>query len=90
MDGVMDPLENAERELPKLAREFLHGWRSAAKPGANWAQMHVSGWRPSIPCTRWSCSGRFMAKPGQRIERLREVQQVLGEINDCHTSRDWW
>jgi CHAD domain-containing protein len=87
--GLMDPLDNANRELPKLAREFFTAGRSAAKPGANWAQMHrfrlaTKHFRYTLELFR-PLYGEALE---QRIERLREVQQVLGEINDCHTSRE--
>jgi CHAD domain-containing protein len=87
--GHTDPLKNAQQELPKLAREFFTAGRAAAKPRASWTQMHrfrlaTKHFRYTLELFR-PLYGETLE---QRIERLREVQQVLGEINDCHTARE--
>ena len=87
--GLADPLENAHRELPKLAREWFTAGRAAVKPGASWVQMHR--FRLATKHFRYTME-LFRPLYGEALEayleRLREVQTLLGEINDCQTAKE--
>ena len=79
---------NAQRRLPRLAEEFFSqvGVALAGDPDAG--QLHrvrlaAKHMRYTLELFR-ACYGPALE---QRIESLRQLQQVLGEINDCSVAR---
>jgi CHAD domain-containing protein len=78
------PAANARRELPRLTAEFFAQVRAALEARPSPEQLHrvrlaAKRLRYTLELFR-PCYG-----PGleARLERLRRLQQVLGEINDC-------
>jgi len=87
-NGWAGPAANAASELPRLTADFFAQVRAhlAARPSPE--QLHrvrlaAKRLRYTLELFR-PCYG-----PGleARIERLRGLQQVLGEINDCAATR---
>jgi CHAD domain-containing protein len=83
-DERASPAANARRVLPRLAAEFFAQVRAAlaARPSAerlHRVRLAAKRLRYTLELFR-RCYG-----PGleSRIESLRGLQQVLGEINDC-------
>jgi|SRR5579872_927308 len=81
--------ENASLKLPQVAREYFRGGRELFRraPAAA-AKLHsfrlaTKRFRYTLELFR-PCYG-----PGldQKLERLRKVQDYLGDINDCATTR---
>jgi CHAD domain-containing protein len=82
------PEANARRELPRLTVDFFAKVRAALAARPSPEQLHrvrlaAKRIRYTLELFR-PCYG-----PGleSRIERLRSLQQVLGEINDCAATR---
>ncbi len=81
------PAENARRELPRLTAEFFAQVRAALAARPSPEQLHrvrlaAKKLRYTLELFR-PCYGPALEA---RIERLRGLQQVLGEINDCAAS----
>jgi hypothetical protein len=78
------PAANARRELPRLAADFFAHVRAALEARPSPERLH--GIRLAAKRLRYTLElFRPCYGPGleSRIERLRSLQQVLGEINDC-------
>jgi CHAD domain-containing protein len=78
------PAANARRELPRLAAEFFALVRAALSARSSPEQLHrvrlaAKRIRYTLELFR-PCYGPALES---RIESLRSLQQVLGEINDC-------
>ena len=78
------PAANARRQLPRLASEFFGQVRSALAANPTPDQLHQV--RLAAKRIRYTlelfrpCYGPALEV---RLDSLRELQQVLGEINDC-------
>jgi CHAD domain-containing protein len=86
-EGHKSVAENAREKLPELAREFFEAG-SELGADASFKALHrfrllAKRFRYTLELFR-PCYG-----PGldRRIEALRTLQQYLGEINDCATTR---
>jgi hypothetical protein len=82
------PAANARRELPRLAAEFFALVRAALSVRSSAEQLHrvrlaAKRIRYTLELFR-PCYGRALES---RIESLRKLQQILGEINDCAATR---
>ena len=82
------PAANARRELPRLTAEFFAQVRAALAARPSPEQLHrvrlaAKRLRYTLELFR-PCYGPALES---RIERLRSLQQVLGEINDCAATR---
>lgn len=81
------PAENASSVLPQLAAEFFASGRKAAKE-TSYEALHK--FRLTVKRFRYTLEAfRPLYGPGleQRIEKLRTIQQLLGHLNDCATTR---
>jgi CHAD domain-containing protein len=83
-DANASVAENASRVLPKIARKFVLAGRIAVRPRSSWKDLHrfrliSKRFRYSLEIFQ-HCYG-----PGieRRIETMRRIQTVLGDINDC-------
>jgi CHAD domain-containing protein len=81
--------ENASEKLPEMARGFFAAGRELVSSEVSFETLHrfrllTKRFRYTLELFR-PCYG-----PGLplRIETLRMLQQDLGEINDCATTRD--
>jgi CHAD domain-containing protein len=79
---------NARRELPRLAGEFFSRVSQALEADPDAEQLHrvrlaAKQMRYTLELFR-PCYGPALEA---RIEALRELQQILGEINDCSVAR---
>ena len=79
---------NARRQLPRLAAEFFSQVSAALAGEPDAEQLHrvrlaAKHIRYTLELFR-PCYGPALE---ERIGRLRELQQVLGEINDCAVTR---
>ncbi|HUP04290.1 MAG TPA: CHAD domain-containing protein [Bryobacteraceae bacterium] len=79
---------NARRELPRLAEHFFSQVTAALSADPDAEQLHrvrlaAKRMRYTLELFR-PCYGAALE---QRIECLRKLQQVLGEINDCAVTR---
>ena len=88
-DSARSAEENASRKLPLLAREYLRAGRSlfAAKPTADAFhkfRLETKRFRYTLELFQ-PCYG-----PGleERLKLLRNIQDLLGEINDCATIQE--
>lgn len=82
------PEVNARRELPRLTTVFFADVRAALAVRPSPDQLHrvrlaAKRMRYTLELFR-RCYGRGLES---RIESLRKLQQVLGEINDCAATR---
>ena len=80
---------NAGQNLPQMARGFFKAGRKLEAAETSLESLHrfrllTKRFRYSLELFR-PCYGPGLAL---RIEALRTVQQHLGEINDCATTRD--
>jgi CHAD domain-containing protein len=80
-------IANAHSRLPALAAEYFAEGRKIAAESTGHADLHqfrlrTKRLRYTLEMFR-PCYG-----PGfeQRLERLREIQTLLGELNDCETA----
>ena len=81
--------ENASGKLPDLAREFLAGGHKLMASSPSFASLHrfrllTKRFRYTLELFR-CCYGPGLER---RIEALHTLQQRLGEINDCATTRE--
>jgi CHAD domain-containing protein len=87
-DASRTVTENASEKLPELARGFYAAGRNVAADGSVDAlhrfRLLTKRFRYTLELFR-PCYGPGMAR---RIEALRALQQYLGEINDCATTRE--
>jgi len=79
---------NARRALPRLAEQFFSQVGTALSADPDAEQLHrvrlaAKRMRYTLELFR-PCYGPALE---QRIESLRELQQILGEINDCAVTR---
>ena len=83
------PIERHAREmLSAMAADFFHRGNDAADPRATPQQMH--GFRISAKKFRYSMelfAHTYGHTLNSRIEKVRHIQSILGEINDCVTLR---
>lgn len=84
-----EALENGKQVLPKVARAYFAGGRRAARAEADWKEMHR--FRLMTKHFRYLLE-LFRPLYGEALEKkigtLREVQGLLGAINDCQTARE--
>lgn len=91
-ESIVNPRvrEYAARELPKLARRYLRRGRDLVEETvttkADWEALH----RFRIESKRFRYTLELFAPVydaglQNRIESLKRIQDVLGEINDCQT-----
>lgn len=84
----MGAAANARRVLPRLAGEFFSQVSAALASDPDAEQLHrvrlaAKQMRYTLELFR-PCYGPALE---ERIESLRELQQILGEINDCAVTR---
>ncbi len=84
----MGAAANARRWMPRLALNFFAQVGAALEANPDAEQLHrvrlaAKQMRYTLELFR-GCYGPALE---QRIESLRELQQVLGEINDCAVAR---
>ena len=88
-EGAKSVAENAREKLPELARGFFEAGRALEKGKPSLEALHrfrllTKRFRYTLELFR-SCYGPGLAR---RIEALRTLQQYLGEISDCATTRE--
>jgi CHAD domain-containing protein len=76
--------DNLRRKMPKLAREFFAEGRTALADGTSWDLMHqfrlrAKRFRYTLEMFR-PAYGRGLET---RIDAVRKIQTLLGDINDC-------
>ena len=80
--------ENLRKVLPKLTGEFFKLGRDAVKKEASWQDLY--GFRLAAKRYRYSLE-LFLPLYGPglkvKVEEVRGLQRLLGEINDCVTAR---
>jgi CHAD domain-containing protein len=80
--------ENLGKVLPKLTQEFFQHGQAAVKRGSSWRDLH--GFRLAAKRYRYSLE-LFLPLYGPglkvKVEVLRGLQRLLGQINDCVTAR---
>jgi CHAD domain-containing protein len=82
------PEANARRELPRLTAEFFATVRAALAARPSPERLHrVRLAAKRIRYTLELFRGCYGPGLESRIESLRKLQQVLGEINDCAATR---
>ena len=87
-DGSTTAAENAKRVLPRLAIGFFRTGRKLVDENASYEELHA--FRLEAKRFRYSLElFRPLYSQGleRRLDSLRQVQQYLGEINDCVTTR---
>ena len=76
--------DNLRKSLPKMAAEYFDAGRLALAPGKTWEEMHQ--FRLATKRFRYMLE-IFRPAYGPaldlRIESLRHVQTLLGDVNDC-------
>jgi CHAD domain-containing protein len=87
-DERRTPAENARAKLPSLVEEYFAEGRKL-EPATNAGEMHrfrlrTKRFRYTLELFR-ACYGPVFER---RLDRLREIQQHLGEMNDCETALD--
>lgn len=87
-NGRLGAAANARRQLPRLAAEFFSLVAAALEGEPDAERLHrvrlaAKHIRYTLELFR-PCYGPALE---ERIGRLRELQQVLGEINDCAVTR---
>lgn len=79
---------NLSRAMPKLVRDYFEAGRKAMKPSRSWDEMHE--FRLESKRFRYTLE-LFQPLYGKRLdpylERLKQVQDYLGDINDAITAR---
>jgi CHAD domain-containing protein len=87
-DGGQSAIENARANLPSAAERFFLAGRAVTDSRASLREIHqfrleLKRFRYSLELFR-PCYG-----PGlkQRLDALKEIQDLLGDINDCETTR---
>jgi CHAD domain-containing protein len=82
------PAENARRVLPKLARDYFRHGDKAARPETSEGDLHE--FRLATKRFRYTLE-MFTPVYGPgleaRIKQIRQVQQVLGDVQDCQAIR---
>jgi CHAD domain-containing protein len=76
------PEDFAQLELPRMEREWIEAGDKAAK-SESYATMH----RFRILSKRYRYTLEMFPGTGPRVEKLRELQDHLGGINDCVATR---
>ena len=87
-DGSSGAVENAKRALPRLATRFFRKGRKLVAENASYEQLHA--FRLEAKRFRYTLElFRPLYGPGleRRLAALRQLQQYLGEINDCVVTR---
>ena len=80
--------DNVARALPSLARKWFEEGEKALQPGVTWDEMHQ--FRLLTKRFRYSLEifvPLYGPSLASRIEQLRKLQNLLGEINDCVTAQ---
>ena len=82
-------VQPAQKGLPRMAEEFFERGAEAARPKASPRQMH----RFRIACKKFRYTLELYAPLygpalNPRLEDLKRLQTVLGDINDCEAARD--
>jgi CHAD domain-containing protein len=83
------PAENARRVLPEMFRRFIDSGDEAALPETPEERLHE--FRLDAKRFRYTLeSFERVYGPAMkaRIEEVRQVQRVLGQMNDCRTALD--
>jgi CHAD domain-containing protein len=88
-EGLKTVAENARDKLPELARGFFEAGRALAATDPPLQALHrfrllTKRFRYTLELFR-PCYGPGLAG---RIEALKTLQQYLGEISDCATTRE--
>jgi CHAD domain-containing protein len=76
--------ENLQRRLPKIAAQYFRKGRKAMRRGTSWEDMHE--FRLATKRLRYTLElFRTLYGPGleRRLDELKRVQTLLGEVNDC-------
>lgn len=85
-DASLSPAENARVALPRLAGKFIKAGGKAVREETTWADLHqfrLRGKRFRYTLELFTpVYGRGLER---RIEAMRKVQTVLGDINDYET-----
>ncbi|MGH9630867.1 MAG: CHAD domain-containing protein [Bryobacteraceae bacterium] len=79
--------ENLQKRLPKLTAKFFKKGRRAMQSGTSWAEIHK--FRLETKRFRYTLElFRPFYGPGleERIEQIRGLQTLMGDINDCVTA----
>jgi CHAD domain-containing protein len=88
-DGGKSVSANASARLPELARGFLAAGNELMTAKLSFKSLHrfrllTKRFRYTLEMFR-PCYGAGL---DQRIESLRQLQQYLGDVNDCATTQD--
>ena len=76
--------ENARAQLPSLAGGYFKAGREALEAARSPAELHAFRLRTKrLRYTLELFRGSYGPSLEQRIDSLKEVQTVLGDINDC-------
>jgi CHAD domain-containing protein len=82
------PAENARTVLPNLARDYFQHGKKAARPETSEGELHE--FRLATKRFRYTLE-MFTPVYGPgleaRIKQIRQVQQVLGDVQDCQAVR---
>lgn len=85
-DAGLSPADNARAVLPGLARKFIKAGNRAVQEETDWPDLHqfrLRGKRFRYTLELFTpVYGKGLER---RIEAMRKVQTVLGDINDCET-----
>ena len=76
--------DNLRRRLPSMATDYFDAGRTALAPGKTWDEMHQ--FRLATKRFRYTleiCRPAYGPALDLRIKLLREIQTLLGDINDC-------
>lgn len=80
--------DEARHETPRMAKRFVKAGDRAAKPGASATEIHAS--RIVAKKFRYTLElfqPLYGAVAHTWLERLKDVQSLLGDINDCRVVR---
>ncbi|MBL8231589.1 MAG: CHAD domain-containing protein [Bryobacterales bacterium] len=81
-------LANAHRELPRFARAYFSAGRKAARKRSSFAELHE--FRLATKHFRYLLElfqPLFGTRLDEPLKQLRQVQTLLGELNDYETTR---
>jgi len=85
-DAGLSPGDNARVALPRLARKFIKAGHKAVREETDWADLHqfrLRGKRFRYTLELFTpVYGKGLER---RIEAMRKVQTILGDINDYET-----
>jgi CHAD domain-containing protein len=81
--------ENCARVLPKLVRDYFKSGRDSLREGRTWEELHE--FRLESKRFRYTLElfrPVYGSAVEERIQRLKELQKILGDINDAVASAE--